>query len=429
MNFHSKVQKLKGKEILTASIFSALASMVKIGTTLLIGKYIAMKLGTEGMALFGQLYSFVLILLVFGGGAFSQGLVKYVAEYESHQENKKLQTLLSTTFQVSFLFSGVIGLLLILFAKSFSQWIFNSSQYQLVFYVFGLTLILYVANNLLISVVNGYKEYKQTNVLNMVSNIITLCVSLVFVYFYGTMGALLSVVVAPVFSLLFVVWNLRKSPWMHRSFFWTKYDKEQFKLIGHFALLGIVSYALFPWSSIVIRNIIIDKVSLSAAGIYELVLRISGASLMFFSLTVTTYFIPKISSLKSHHEITLEIKSVYKMMIPIVAVVLFGIYLGKVYIILLLSDHQFLPAQDLFKYQLIGDFFKVCAQIFSFALVARAKVWWVIIIDGIAIVLQIALTYFMVEWYGLQGAAMAYMVLFILYFITFGILFQLKLIR
>jgi PST family polysaccharide transporter len=416
-------------DFLNASFFSDLASVVNIITTLVIGKFIAMKLGTEGMALFGQLYSFVLIVLVFGGGAFSQGLVKYVAEYISNNDEKQLQSVISTTFKASFLVSGSIGLLLIVFATQFSFWIFNSDKYPIVFIVFGLTLILNVANTLLISVVNGHKAYQQTNVLNMVSNLFSLLISLGFIYFYGTTGALLAVVVAPVFSLVYVLVVLRKSVWLKPTYFRQKWDQKQLKQLMHFAVLGLVSYALFPWSSIVIRSIIIDKVSLSAAGIYELVLRISGASLLFFSLTVTTYFIPKISSLKSQQEISTEIKSVYKMMVPIVAVVLLGIYLFKVFFILLLADAKFLDAQPLFKYQLIGDFFKVCAQIFSFALVARAKVWWVIGIDVMAIILQIGLTYFMVDWYGLQGAAMAYMVLFFLYFITFAILFLLKLIH
>jgi PST family polysaccharide transporter len=170
-------------------------------------------------------------------------------------------------------------------------------------------------------------------------------------------------------------------------------------------------------------------VNLSAAGIYELVLRISGASLLFFSLTVTTYFIPKVSGLKGYQEVTAEIKSVYKIMLPIVLIVLVGIFICKNFIIQILANSSFLPAATLFKYQLIGDFFKVCAQIFSFALVARAKVWWVIIIDTCAILVQIALTYILVPLFGVEGAAMAYMCLFILYFITFGILFLMKKIK
>jgi PST family polysaccharide transporter len=429
MNIRLLYQKLKGKEFINASFFSAVASVVKILTTLIIGKFIALKLGTEGMALFGQLYSFVLIVLVFGGGAFNQGLIKYVAEYLSNEDSEKLKSIISTSFKTSFVLSGIIGFSLIILAKHFSIWIFNSPEYANVFYVFGFSLFLYVINNLLIAVVNGHKKYKETNQLNIISNVLTLVISLLFIYFYGILGALLSVVLAPVFSLFVVIFLLRKNSWMQLDFFSQQINREQLKALFHFAILGIVSYALFPWSSIVIRNIIIDKVNLSAAGIYELVLRISGASLLFFSLTVTTYFIPKVSGLKGYQEVTAEIKSVYKIMLPIVLIVLVGIFICKNFIIQILANSSFLPAATLFKYQLIGDFFKVCAQIFSFALVARAKVWWVIIIDTCAILVQIALTYILVPLFGVEGAAMAYMCLFILYFITFGILFLMKKIK
>ena len=102
MNIRLLYQKLKRKEFINASFFSAVASVVKILTTLIIGKFIALKLGTEGMALFGQLYSFVLIVLVFGGGAFNQGLIKYVAEYLSNEDSEKLKSIISTSFKASF---------------------------------------------------------------------------------------------------------------------------------------------------------------------------------------------------------------------------------------------------------------------------------------------------------------------------------------
>lgn len=424
MNLQSILAKLKGKEFVSASFYSAIASVIKILTTLIIGKFIALKLGTEGMALFGQLYSFVLIVLVFGGGAFSQGLIKYISEYSTHQNQHDLKSIISTCFQVSLILSSTIGLFLLILPKTFSVWIFDSEQYEIVFYVFGVSLLLYVVNNLLISVVNGFRQYKLTNRLNIISNVITLALSLVFIYLYGITGALLSVVLAPVFSLLVVLFVLRKKEWFKKDHFMQKIQIPHLKSLAHFGLLGIVSYAFFPWSAIVIRNIIIDKVSLSSAGLYELVLRISGASLMFFSLTVTTYFIPKISSLKSYESIVSEIKSVYKMIVPIVVVLLLAIFIFKYWMIILLADESFLPAQSLFQYQLIGDFFKVCAQILSFALVARAKVWTVIVIDVLAIVVQIVLTYFLVDRFGVDGAAMAYMFLFILYFITFVFIFK-----
>lgn len=118
MNLQSILAKLKGKEFVSASFYSAIASVIKILTTLIIGKFIALKLGTEGMALFGQLYSFVLIVLVFGGGAFSQGLIKYISEYSTHQNQHDLKSIISTCFQVSLILSSTIGLFLLILPKN-----------------------------------------------------------------------------------------------------------------------------------------------------------------------------------------------------------------------------------------------------------------------------------------------------------------------
>jgi len=51
-------------QFLSASIFSATSSSLKIITALIIGKFIAVKLGAAGLAVYGQLLNFVSITII-----------------------------------------------------------------------------------------------------------------------------------------------------------------------------------------------------------------------------------------------------------------------------------------------------------------------------------------------------------------------------
>ena len=90
--------KIKKSEFLNASFYSAISSVIKILTSLLIGKIIVHYADAEGIVLYGQLLNFVVIISVFCGGAISQGLIKYVAEYNA-VEKEKIPALLATSFK------------------------------------------------------------------------------------------------------------------------------------------------------------------------------------------------------------------------------------------------------------------------------------------------------------------------------------------
>src|SRR6187402_711361 len=152
------------KKIFTADIFkisflNAIAVFIKMITGFVSIKAVAYLLGPMGIAMLGQLNNFTNILLAISNGGINNGITRYVAEYSGSP--KKYQLFLGTGFWITAVLSVVSGLVLILGAGYFAQTILKDIQYKSVFYVFGGTLIMYAFNTLLISVINGFKEFKK----------------------------------------------------------------------------------------------------------------------------------------------------------------------------------------------------------------------------------------------------------------------------
>ena len=139
----------------TSSFYSAIATIIKLSTLLLMSKIVAVFLGKEGLGLIGQLTNFVTISLVIAGGCINVGVIKYVSEY-SATDKQKLTVFLRTGLITLLILSVVSGLSLVIFSGFWSQIILRNNTYADVFVIFGITIILYGLNTYFISVINGF---------------------------------------------------------------------------------------------------------------------------------------------------------------------------------------------------------------------------------------------------------------------------------
>ena len=418
--------KIKKSEFLNASFYSAISSVIKILTSLLIGKIIVHYADAEGIVLYGQLLNFVVIISVFCGGAISQGLIKYVAEYNA-VEKEKIPALLATSFKFTLSVSLFIGLILVLFSKYISQQILFAEKYSSIFVVFGLTLVFYALNTYFLSVLNGYKQFKKFNLINIILNIISLLLSLILSYYFNVYGILLSVIVSQSFLFFITIYLLKNENWFQLQNFKNPINLSILKLLLRFALVAILSTALAPISALIVRDHLIVKTSVDDAGMYELAFRIANAVIMFFTLTISTYYIPRISEINTKSELLKEVKKTYILVMPIIIVLLIGVYFTKELIILILAKANFLRAASLFGFVLFGVFLKVITQIVGFVFLAKAKIKTVIALEVALNIFITLLSIYFINIYGLLGSVYAYcitnliflVIVLALFFLTF----------
>ncbi len=402
--------------------FTGLSTLVKLITSYITVKVVASIIGPSGIALIGQLQNFVSIITTVGAGGINNGVVKYVSEYKDDED--ELQKYLRNGFKITFYLSFVVGLLLIITSKYLGKWILLSDEFSYIFVFFGISLLLLSLNNYLLSILNGFKEFKRFVLLNIVTSIIGLIFTVSLVFLYHLKGALIATVSYQSVVLFFTIFFLRKSPWFHSKILWGKWDWAIVKKYLSYSLMALVSAATLPVSQLIVRGFIIKNYSMDSAGYWEGMNRISALYLMFITTSFSVYYLPRLSEIKEKHLLKQEIFKVYKIITPIIMGSLLFIFIIKDFLITFLFSKEFYPMIEFFLWQLIGDFFKIMSWILAFIMVAKSMIKLYILTEIVFSVLFVILSILFIDYFGVVGVTQAYCLNYFLYFLTMIFIFR-----
>src|SRR3970282_1675660 len=93
--------------------------------------------------------------------------------------------------------------------------------------------------------------------------------------------------------------------------------------------------------------------------------------MVFFNSGLSLYYIPKLASLKTDFEFKNELKSYFKIIVPIFLLMLVIIFLSKQIIIDLAFTAAFSNINQLLIWQLLGDFFKIMTLAFGYQIAVK----------------------------------------------------------
>src|SRR3990167_888959 len=121
-------------EFLRVRFWTSLSTLAKIISYLFIVKIIALYTGPEGLGKMGQFMSLMTIVGVCAGGGISNGIIRYVAEYEKISPDK-IKTVLNSGFFITLSSSFAFFIICFSFAKDISILLFDSAEYSSVIIV------------------------------------------------------------------------------------------------------------------------------------------------------------------------------------------------------------------------------------------------------------------------------------------------------
>ena len=421
------VQKLLKADVVKVFSFTAIATLVKVLTSFVSVKVVAVLIGPAGIALLGQLTNFSSIVLSVATGGINTGVTKYVAEHRDRPE--VVHIFLSTAFQIILCVSILCGIFLILFSTYLSKEILLDQEYSYVFRFFGFTVILYALNNFLVSILNGYKEFKKFALVGIITSILGLCFTISLVWLYEIKGALISAVTYQ--SVVFFVSLLLvfKSPWFSKEKFTKGFSLKIARKYAGFSLMMLTSAATIPVAQLLIRGRLINVLSTEQAGLWEAMNKLSGIYLMVITTSFGVYYLPKLAEIKDKKILKDEVASAYQYIIPLLLFIFVVVFLSKGLIIKILFSEAFYPMQDLFLWQLTGDLFKISAWIIGYVLVSKSLTKLFIITEITFSTLYVVLAYFFISWNGVEGAVQAYLVNYICCFLFLLLVFKKRLME
>lgn len=406
------------------AFYSALITVIKTLAGFISTKVVAMFLGPAGLALVGQFINFLNITFTFANGAVNTGVVKYTAEFDAENDAENLKKLYSTSLKITLFFSVIISILLIGFPNIIGSIVFKTTEYSNPIRVTGLGTTFYALNLLLISIINGRKEIKLYTKVNIIGTLVGLLLTVVLIYFYKSSGALYALSVSQSIVFLITILLLRKEKHFKKWYFTSSFDKGIAKKLSSFSLMAIVSAITMPVAQIYLRNYVSEHFDAVSAGYWQGLMRVSDTYLLIIVTALSTYYLPKLSSIKENGELRKEIFAGYKLIIPFVLVSCFVIFLLRDFIIQVLYTQDFQPMRDLFFYQLLGDIFKIAAWIPAYLMLAKAMTKKYIVTEILFTVSYVFISQVCMSVYGLQGIVIGFALNYFCCFIFMIFLFR-----
>lgn len=412
--------------LVKTSLLSLIATFFKMLSGLVINKAVSVYIGPAGLAVIGQFQNFSQVVLIAAQGAINSGVVKYTAEYG--RENPKIPYLFSTALRISLVASISVGLLLILFSSFFSNRILNSINYSFVFIIFGFTIVLFVLNGLLLSIMNGLKEIRSYIKINIIQSLYSLVFTSLLIYFFSLKGALVALATNQSIIFFITLLMIRKHEIIKWKNFTSVFDKEISKKLFAFSAMAITSAIMVPTSQFIIRDYIATTQGMDQAGYWQGVWYISTTYLMIVTTALGTYYLPRLSEITSKKELKQEILQGYKILLPIVIACGLSIYILRDFIIYLLFSKYFEPMKPLFTWQIIGDVLKIASWLLAYIMLAKSMTKLFIFSEITFSLSLIILAYLFISKYGAIGATYAYCLNYLAYLI-FTIIFTIRYTR
>ena len=403
------------------SFLSGLSTGISLLARLVSTKIIAVYLGTNGMFLLGQLKDFLRLGNTVSSFGIENGIVKYVAEFEEQKEN--LSNIIGTSFRINIISAFFVSLSILAFKNQISAFLqidFNENFY---FFLLVISVISASIHTAFLSIYNGLNRIKLFVIVNIISNIVSAIILVLFVLEMKIIGAFYALVINQILSLIInIIFYTVYRPFLIQWIF-KKYINEYFKKLSSFSIMAIVGPVCLIISSFIVRDYIYDKFGADYAGSWEAMWRISAIYLLFLITTFKFYLIPTFSKLNDI-ELKKEVFKIWKIVVPIIILITTAVYFSKNIIINLLLSNEFILINSIIFFHLIGDIIKINCWVLGNIMISKAKTKSFVFFQIEWSLVFVTLTYIFIEKYGFVGVSISYFVTYIIHFSLLNIYFK-----
>ena len=402
--------------LLKTSALNGVAVLIKTATMFILNKILAVYVGPAGYAAIGQFQNFIQMITTFAGSAINTAVIKYTAEY--HEDEHKQISVWRAAGSLVLIFSFIFSIIILIFQKQLSLYIFQTVEYQSVFVWFAVFLVLFNLNALFLAILNGKKEILKLVVANIAGSILSLLVTGFLAVQYHLYGALIALSIYQSIAFFVTLFLCYKANWFNISYLFGKIELHIAKKFAAFALMALVSAVCVPLSQMAIRSFLSQEFGLNYAGYWEAMIRLSAAYLMLVTTTLGVYYLPRLAELTHLDEIKKVVYSGYKFIFPLAVVGGLSVYLLRDWIIALLFSQAFMPMRDLFLWQMIGDSLKIGSWILAYLMLAKAMTKLFVTTEILFALSSVGLTYLFSKLFGFEGVSIAHLVNYALYWLV-----------
>ena len=402
-------------QILKSSALIGGASVINIAVTVVRAKAMALLLGPAGVGLVG-LYSSILSLThSIAGMGISQSGVRQIAEAAGSGQTQRIARTASVLRRTSFALGSIGAGLLVVFCRTVSKWTFGTDQLAIPVAFVSLAVFFSSISDGQGALLQGMRRIADIARIGVLSAIFGSGISLVLVYLFVEKGVVPSLVASALVTLLFSWWYRRKIE-IPRTFPPLTVAHVRVEA-GELLLLGsafMASAVLTTGAAYAIRIIVRNSIGLAAAGLYQSAWALGGLYVGVILSAMGSDFYPRLTGVVNDHpECNRLVNEQAQVSLLLAGPGVIGTLTFAPLVIALFYHTTFAGAVEPLRWICLGMALRVVAWPMGFIIVAknaRSLFFWT---EVAAAIVHVGLAYVLIRPFGLAGAAMAFLGLYI----------------
>ncbi len=390
---------------ITVLAISVISSLVAYAIRFILAR----KLTVEDYGLFFALLSFISLLGLFQNLGLGYALLKYIPELRIAKNWGKIKSLIASSFIIQAVSSGIIALLLVVFARQIMTTVFHTDKVWLGM-LFAAIFFASFAQNVVIVCLQGFQKMFLFSIHDLSRNLLVVIISIALFSLGFSLSAPALAYLAMyiiTFFVFFWIFTSKVFPkfWKVKTD-WAKPDFSRLLLFGLPAMLTIFGHNVLQSTDTILLTYF---AGLTQAGFYQAAVPLAGVVLYlgYAVSAVTTPMVSELLAQKKRKELKTGIKLLHKYLflgaIPVAA----GLITFPEVFISVFFGEKFLGGAPALMILSVGVAFYTMAYVNLSAIFGLGKPKQTTKIMLATIVLNILLNIALIPKFGIIGAASA----------------------
>lgn len=207
-NISTITDRLRSSALFRDSFWATAGSVVGKGLSLVAGICVARFLGSESFGQYGMIRNTLLLIAAFSTFGFGYTATRYVARSIETNDGRVRMTVRFSTL-VTLLFSGVMALLLLIFAGRFALWM-DASDLTSALRILAVIIVFGAINTTQTGVLAGFKDFRGIARNSIISGVANFLLSVGLAYRWGLNGALTALLVSQMLNCMLNFFTVRR---------------------------------------------------------------------------------------------------------------------------------------------------------------------------------------------------------------------------
>lgn len=209
MNFEATINKIKNNQLISDSLWSLLGNVFGRGLALIAGIIVARFLGKDIYGEYGAIRNTIITIGTFSTFGLGYTATKFIAELRG-KEGGNIKYFIRYANNITLTFSGGMAILLFIFAKEVSLYVFKVNSLEYPLRILSILIIFNAITNTQIGILSGFGKFKELAKVNTFVGFVTFVLSVVLTYLYAFNGALIALLIAQILNCALNFYYVKK---------------------------------------------------------------------------------------------------------------------------------------------------------------------------------------------------------------------------